>query len=167
MGASGIGALIGALTLASRRGLRGLGRWVAISAAGFGVFLMLFSASRNFLLSAALLIPAGFFFMLEMAASNTLIQSMVTDELRGRVMAVYSMMFMGLAPIGAVLAGILAERMGAPRTIAIGGAFCVLGGGLFALRLPSLRDEARRLIVSQEMSGGNPPEEMTSENLSK
>src|SRR5258705_1571523 len=167
MGASGIGALIGALTLASRRGLRGLGRWVAISAAGFGVFLMLFSASRNFLLSAALLVPAGFFFMLEMAASNTLIQSMVTDELPGRVMAVYSMMFIGLAPIGAVLAGILAERMGAPRTIAIGGAFCVLGGGLFALRLPSLRDEARRLIVSQEMSGGNPPEEMTSENLSK
>jgi MFS family permease len=167
MGASGIGALIGALTLASRRGLRGLGRWVAVSAAGFGVFLMLFSASRNFLLSAALLIPAGFFFMLEMAASNTLIQSMVTDELRGRVMAVYSMMFMGLAPIGAVLAGIMAERVGAPRTIAIGGAFCVLGGGLFALRLPSLRDEARRLIVSQEMSGGNPPEEMTSENLSK
>ncbi len=167
MGASGIGALIGALTLASRRGLRGLGRWVAVSAAGFGVSLMLFSASRHFLLSAALLVPVGFFFMLEMAASNTLIQSMVTDELRGRVMAVYSMMFMGLAPIGAVLAGILAERMGAPRTIAIGGAFCVLGGGLFALRLPSLRDEARRLIVSQEMSGGNPPEEMTSENLSK
>jgi len=167
MGASGIGALIGALTLASRRGLRGLGRWVAVSAAGFGVSLMLFSASRHFLLSAALLVPVGFFFMLEMAASNTLIQSMVTDELRGRVMAVYSMMFMGLAPIGAVLAGILAERVGAPRTIAIGGAFCVLGGGLFALRLPSLRDEARRLIVSQEMSGGNPPEEMTSENLSK
>ncbi len=167
MGASGTGALIGALTLASRRSLRGLGRWVAVSAAGFGFCLMLFSASRHFFLSAALLVPVGFFFMLEMSASNTLIQSMVTDELRGRVMAVYSMMFMGLAPVGAVLAGILAERIGAPLTVAMGGAVCILGGVLFALRLPRLRDEARHLIVSLEMTGGNPPDEMTSENLSK
>ena len=115
MGASGIGALCGGLALASRTGLRGLGRWVALAAAGFGVSLVLFSLSRSFWLSAALLVPVGFCMMVQMASSNTLMQSMVPDALRGRVMAVYSMMFMGMAPFGALFAGLLAERLGAPR----------------------------------------------------
>ncbi|MFN2532681.1 MAG: MFS transporter [Pyrinomonadaceae bacterium] len=167
MGASGVGALIGALTLAARRGIRGLGRWVAISSAAFGLCLILFSLSRHFWLSAILLVPVGFFFMFEMSASNTLVQSMVTDNLRGRVMAVYSMMFMGMAPVGALIAGGLAEPLGAPKTLAIGGAVCIVGGGIFALRLPALRHEARKLLVSLEMAGGNPPDEMTSEHLSR
>src|SRR4051812_5447613 len=96
MAASGGGALAGALALVSRRGVRGLGRWVAVSTAAFGVALMCFSLSRVFWLSLILLVPVGGAMMVEMASSNTLIQAMVPDALRGRVMAVYSMMFMGM-----------------------------------------------------------------------
>jgi MFS family permease len=161
MGASGVGALVGALSLATRNGLRGLGRWVAFSSAGFGASVILFSLSRSFWLSAALLLPVGFSMMLEMASSNTLIQAMVPDALRGRVMAVYSMMFMGMAPIGALLAGTLAQKIGAPETVALGGAVCILGAIVFGLRLPALRVEAREIIVALQMTGGDPPEEMT------
>jgi MFS family permease len=163
MGASGAGALVGALSLAMRRGVRGLGRWVAISSAGFGASLILFSFSRSFWLSAALLLPAGFSMMVEMASSNTLIQAMVPDALRGRVMAVYSMMFMGMAPIGALLAGVLANHLGAPRTVALGGAVCIVGAAAFGLRLPVLRDEARQIIVALQMTGGTPADETTGE----
>ncbi|MDQ3685020.1 MAG: MFS transporter [Acidobacteriota bacterium] len=161
MGASGIGALAGALMLASRNGLRGLGRWVALSSAGFGVGLILFALSRTFWLSAALLVPIGFSMMIQMASSNTLVQSMVPDELRGRVMAVYSMMFMGMAPFGALLAGTLSERVGAPTTVIIGGSVCIIGAAVFGYRLPALRDEARRIIVALQMTGGTPSDEMT------
>ena len=161
MGASGVGALAGALSLAARRGLRGLGRWVAFASAGFGVSIMLFSVSRSFWLSAALLVPAGFSLMLQMASSNTLVQSMVPDALRGRVMAVYSMMFMGMAPIGALLAGAVAQRIGAPATVALGGAACVVGAVVFGLRLPAHRDAARQLIVALQMTAGDPAEEVT------
>lgn len=161
MGASGIGALVAALSLALRKGLYGLGRWVAFSGVCFGASIILFSLSRSFWLSAALLIPVGFSMMFEMSASNTLIQSMVPDELRGRVMSVYSMMFMGMAPLGALLAGVLAGRLGAPLTVAIGGLACIIGSFVFWLRLPRSRIEARQLIVAQQMAGGAPPEEMT------
>jgi predicted MFS family arabinose efflux permease len=161
MGASGVGALTGAVTLAARKSLRGLGRWIAAASASFGACIILFSLSRSFWLSAALLVPAGFSMMVQMASSNTLIQSMVPDELRGRVMAVYSMMFMGMAPLGALLAGALAGRLGAPLTVALGGAVCILGALVFRLRIPLYRGEARRLIVAQQMAGGAPPEEVT------
>jgi MFS family permease len=117
MGSTGLGALLGALTLASRTGVRGLGRWVAFSCAGFGFSLLVFSFSRVFWLSAGLLLPVGFCMMLQMSSSNTLIQAMVPDHLRGRVMALYSMMFMGMAPLGALLGGSLADRLGAPITV--------------------------------------------------
>jgi MFS family permease len=161
MGASGFGALCGALALASRRGLSGLGHWVAFSAMSFGAALILFSASRVLWLSALLLIPVGASMMVQMASSNTLIQAMVPDALRGRVMAVYSMMFMGMAPFGALFAGSVAERLGAPRTVAIGGVVCILSAAFFALRLPVLRVEARQLIVAQGLAGGEPPQEIT------
>ena len=157
MGASGLGALLGALVLASRRGVRGLGRWVSRAAAGFGVSLIAFSLSRRFWLSEALLVPVGFSMMVEMAASNTLIQAMVPDRLRGRVMAVYSMMFMGMAPFGALLAGALAQRVGAPGTVASGGAACIAGALVFGWRLPRLRGEGIQLIVAQEALAGKPP----------
>lgn len=161
MGASGVGALAGALVLAARQGIRGLGRWVAYSSAGFGVSLIVFSQSRSFWLSAALLVPVGFSMMLQMASSNTLVQSMVPDRLRGRVMAVYSMMFMGMAPVGALLAGALANRVGAPETIVIGGVACIAGAIVFGYRLPALRDEARQIIVALQVTGGDPPDEAT------
>jgi MFS family permease len=110
-------------------------------------------------MSTALLIPAGFFMMMEMASSNTLIQSMVPDRLRGRVMAVYSMMFMGMAPLGALMAGALAEPLGAPLTVAIGGIICIIGGAIFAANLPQLRGPARQFIVAQQMAAGAPADE--------
>jgi MFS family permease len=161
MGASGVGALLGALTLASRSGIVGLGRWVAFGAAGFGTSLILFSTSRAFWLSAALLVPVGFSMIVQMASSNTLIQSMVPDALRGRVMAVYSMMFMGMAPVGALLAGVVAGRLGAPLTVGLGGAVCILGAAVFFSRLPRMRFAAYRLIITQQAVAGHPPGEVT------
>jgi MFS family permease len=161
MGATGVGALLGALTLAAKRGIHGLGRWVAIACGGFGASLIVFSFSRNFYLSTVLLVPVGFCMMLQMSSSNTLIQSMVPDRLRGRVMSVYSMMFMGMGPFGAFLGGALAERIGAPITVAMGAVASIGGAALFWLRLPEIRVEARRLIVAQAMAGGDPAEEMT------
>ena len=160
LGASGMGALGGAIALASRRDVRGLGRWVARAAMTFGGFLILFAMSRTFWLSALLLIGVGATMIVQMAASNTLIQVMVPDELRGRVMALYSMMFMGMAPFGALLAGALAERFTAPTAVGLGGAVAMVGGAMFAMRLPKMRVEARRLMVESEMIGGDPVEEL-------
>jgi MFS family permease len=158
MGATGVGALLGALTLAFREGVKGLGRWVAWCCAGFGASLVVFSLSHIFWVSVILLLPVGYCMMLQMACSNTLIQVMVPDALRGRVMAVYSMMFMGMAPIGALLGGALAERLGAPHTVAIGGLASLLAACWFGLHLPKIRVEARRLIVAQAAAGGEPSE---------
>jgi len=161
MGAAGIGALAGTLTLAAKREVRGLGRWIFFASVGFGASIILFALSRSFPLSIALLVPVGFSMMLQMSSSNTLIQTMVPDELRGRVMALYSMMLMGMAPFGSLLAGAMANHLGAPHTVALGGLTCVAGSLVFGSKWPSLRGEARQLIVAQGMSSGEPPEEMT------
>ena len=156
LGFSGVGALLGALTLAGRQGVRGLGRWVMLACGGFGVSLILFSFSRTFLLSLILLVPVGFCMMVQMASSNTLIQSMVPDRLRGRIMALYSMMFVGMAPFGALLSGILANLMGAPFTVGFGGAVCIAGAVVFRAHLPAIRAEGRQLILAQTMAAGEP-----------
>jgi MFS family permease len=163
MGATGVGALLGALTLASKSGVSGLGRWVAVSATGFGFFLILFAYSRYFWLSAAILLPVGFCMMLQMSSSNTLIQAMVPDHLRGRVMSVYSMMFMGMAPFGALMGGAVADRVGAPLAVAVGAVASIAAATVFGLRLPNLRVEARQLILAQGIAGGEPSQEMTSQ----
>jgi MFS family permease len=163
MCATGVGALLGALTLATRSGVRGLGRWVAFSCGGFGISLALFSISKSFWLSTALLVPVGFWMMLGMSSSNTLIQAMVPDQLRGRIMAVYSMMFMGMAPFGAFLGGALADRVGAAVTVAMGGVVAIGSAAIFGLNLSRIRVEARRLIVAQETAGGEPSQEMTAQ----
>jgi MFS family permease len=142
MSASGCGALAGALLLASRKGVRGLATWAAMAAGGFGACLILFSLSRSFWLSFSILIAAGFSMIVQMASSNTLVQTLVPDELRGRVMSVYSMMFLGMAPFGSLFAGILAQRIGAPATVSIGGVVCMTAAALFAWHLPSLRAKA-------------------------
>jgi MFS family permease len=156
MGASGFGSLLGALTLARRHEVRGLGRWIAWSAAAFGICLVAFSLSRHFWLSTAILVPLGFALIVETAASNTMVQAMVPDALRGRVMSVYSMMFMGMAPFGALLAGLLADRLGAPAAVAVGGVACIVGATLFGLNLPGLRGPARELLLAQEIAAGDP-----------
>ncbi len=109
-------------------------------------------------MAGALLVAAGFSMMVQMASSNTLIQSMVPDHLRGRVMAVYSMMFMGMAPFGALLAGAVAGPLGPSLTVGLGGALCMLAAVVFARRLPVLRPEARRLILAQQAAAGQPEE---------
>jgi len=159
MGATGIGAVVGALLLASRTHLRGLNRWVAISAMSFGALLTAFAYSRTYWLSLVVLVFVGFSVMIENGSSNTLIQSMVPDNLRGRVMSVYSMMFTGMAPMGSLIAGTAAARVGAPTTVAASGMVCLLCGGIFLAFLPRIRVDARRLIAAQQMAAGNPPRE--------
>lgn len=131
MGAVGLGALLGALSVAARTGVRGLGRTVRYASAGFGLSLLVFSMSRRLELSILLLVPTGFSLMTQMACSNTLIQSTVPDRIRGRVMALYSMMIMGMAPFGALLAGFLAQHLGAPATVALGGAACLSASAFY------------------------------------
>jgi len=150
-----------------RRTVHGLGNWVAVSCAGFGIALLAFSFSRALWLSALLLVPAGFCMMIQMASSNTLIQSMVPDRLRGRVMSVYAMTFMGMAPLGALLAGSLAHNLGAPMTVGLGGVVAIVGAGLFGLKLPVLRPAAREMIIAQQMAGGTPAQEMTAPVFNK
>ena len=154
MGASGLGALIGALSLAARSEVQGLGRLVGYSCAGFSCSLMLFSVSRSFWLSALFLIPAGFSLMVQMASSNTLVQMVVPDHLRGRVMALHAMMFMGMAPFGAFLGGVVAERLGAPLTISFGAIGCLLGSIVFIGQLPGLGMTSRQIAVTQGIPGG-------------
>ena len=157
MGATGVGALLGALTLASKSGVQGLGKLVWRAAVVFGASLIFFAWSRHLWLSMAFLIPAGFGMMLQMACTNTLLQVMVPDRLRGRVMSLYSMMFIGMGPIGGLLGGALAARIGAPWTVSIGGLICLIGGAIFAQRLPAMRGVARELILAQGMGTGDPP----------
>ncbi len=166
MGAAGVGALIGALTLASRHGVKGLGRVVGYAAMAFGVSLILFAFSKIFWLSVVLLVPVGFGVMLQMSSSNTLIQAMVPDELRGRAMAMYTMMFMGMAPIGSLLSGLFADWIGAPLTVAIGGVGAVIGAILFLRKLPGLRFEAYQLLDAQGLVAAEAPEEVAARGVS-
>jgi MFS family permease len=154
---TGVGALLGALTLASKPSVSGLGKWVWMAATGFGTSLILFSFSRHLWLSLLLLMPTGFGMMVQMGATNTLLQVMVPDRLRGRVMSLYSMMFIGMGPIGALAGGALAARIGAPWTVSVGGLVCLVGGAIFARRLPAMRGVARQLILAQGMGTGEPP----------
>jgi MFS family permease len=171
MGAAGVGALISAFLLASRRSVLGLGRIIPISAALFGTGLIAVSASRVLWLSMLMMVLAGGGMMQQMAASNTILQTVVDDDKRGRVMSFYLMAFMGMAPIGSLIAGSVAARIGAPYTLTIGGCLCILGGAWFALHLPAIRVAVRpiyiRLGILPEISAGisqasallTPPEE--------
>ncbi len=158
MAAIGVGALAGALMLAARRTVLGLGRVIPISAAIFGGALIGFGLSHMVWLSLLLLLVAGFGMMRQMAASNTLLQTIVEDEKRGRVMSFYAMAFAGMSPFGSLLAGVLAERFGAPITVTASGILCILGAGLFARQLPRLREVIRpiyiQLGVLPEMASG-------------
>ncbi|MCS6954080.1 MAG: MFS transporter [Bryobacterales bacterium] len=156
MGASGAGALAGALTVAGRRGVKGLGRWVAASCAGFGVAVAFFAQSRSYWLSATLVFAAGCALMLQMASSKTLIQVMTPDVLRGRVMALYSMMLLGMAPLGSLAAGVLAQSLGAPTAVTLGGIAAVAGAVVFHRRWRDLRAEARELLLAQTAVAGEP-----------
>jgi MFS family permease len=124
MGGSGVGALAGALYLASRRGVLGLGKMIPIGAGIFGLGLIAFALSRNFFWSLILLTAVGFGQMIQLATSNTLLQTMVDDDRRGRVMGFFTVAFVGMAPVGSLLAGALASAIGAPWTLFLGGVAC-------------------------------------------
>jgi MFS family permease len=147
MTATGVGALGGTLYLASRASVIGLGRTIVVATLLLGASLIAFAASRTFWLSVVLLPFVGAGAMVQMAATNTILQTIVEDRFRGRVMAFYTMAFLGTAPIGSLFAGVLADRIGAPGTIAIGGAACLMAGAWFAIKLPMLRSLIRPIYV--------------------
>lgn len=149
MGATGIGALAAALYLASRHTVVGLGRAIAGAVIVFGAGLIAFGTSRHLLASLLILPFVGGAFMLALAGTNTIVQTIVEEHLRGRVMAFYAMAILGTAPIGSLLAGLLASRIGVPATIQLGGAACVAGGIAFTFRLPRLRELVRPIYVRQ------------------
>jgi MFS family permease len=135
MSTGGIGAVLGALYFAGRSNYKGLARWIAGMAMVCGAGLVLFSLSRVFWVSATVLLFVGFAATVQMAATNTIVQSRVPDELRGRVMAVYATMFMGVQPIGSLIAGGVAKRIGAPYTMTIFGALVLVGSIAFLYRV--------------------------------
>lgn len=138
MAAAGIGALAATIYLASRRSAFGLGRMIPVYSSIFAVSLIAFSISRAFWLSAALLTVVGFGMMAHTAAGNIILQTVVDDDKRGRVMSFYTMAFMGMAPLGSLLAGSLASRIGAANTLIAGGACCLAASAVFAAKLPVL-----------------------------
>ncbi len=138
-GASGVGALASAISLALRKTVRGLTTMIQVAAAMLGVGLILFGLSHVLWLSMSLMLVVGFGMMQGLAASNTVIQTLVPEDKRGRVMSYYTMAFVGMAPFGSLLAGALAHKLGAPHTVMITGAVCVAGSLWFTVQLPGVR----------------------------
>jgi MFS family permease len=145
---AGLGAFGGALSLAARDSLAGIGRLVVRATGALGLVLVAFAASRMFLLSAALLVLSGFALMLATASVNTVIQTLVSDHMRGRVMSLYAMVFIGVTPVGSLLGGAIAARLGAPVTVALGGLGCVALSASFGTRLSRVGDETRAGVES-------------------
>jgi MFS family permease len=143
MGAMGVGALVSALSLAARKSVRGLTGMIPLSAAVFGLGLIGFGLSRVFWLSMIMVLIAGMGMMQGMAVSNTIIQTIVSEDKRGRVMSYYTMAFVGMAPFGSLLAGASAHAVGAPWTVIVNGAVVLLGAAWFTTRLPSVRRSIR------------------------
>ena len=147
--ASGSGALISALSLAFRKSVVGLTRMIQMSSGILGLALVLFGLSHQFALSLLLMGFAGFGMMQSASASNTIMQTLVPEDKRARVISYYAMAYFGSAPIGSLLAGALAQRIGASNTIIITGTFCLLGSLWFSLQMPQIRTVMRPIY--QEM----------------
>jgi len=139
--------MMGVLWLASRRDVLGLGRIICLAGGAFGAGLVGFGLSRWLWLSLPLIVLTGSGMMVQMAASNTLLQTLVEDDKRGRVMSFYTMAFFGMVPLGSLAAGTLGDRIGAPATVAWGGVATIVVVLLFARKLPHLRRLARPILV--------------------
>jgi len=162
LAATGVGALAGTMFLASRRSVLGLGRIIVIASTLFGIGLIGFSFSRLFVLSEILMVVTGFGMMVQMTSTNTVLQTIVDEDKRGRVMSFYTMAFMGMVPFGSLFAGSLASAIGAPETTMVGGISCIFGSLLFAKKLPDLRKMVRPIcmekgIISEDSRSTTPP----------
>jgi MFS family permease len=149
MAATGVGALTGAFFLASRKSVFGIERIIPLAAGIFGIGLISFSRSHVLWISLLLMLVTGFGMMVQMASSNTTLQTIVDDDKRGRVMSFYAMAFMGMAPFGSLLAGYLANEVGAPNTILMGGLGCILASLLFARKMPVFRGLIHPIYVEK------------------
>jgi MFS family permease len=147
MTATGVGAVAGALYLASRTTVLGLGRVMVVATLAFGLGIIGFGLARSLWIALLLLPIAGAGFMVEMASTNTILQTITQEHLRGRVMAFYAMAFLGTAPIGSLLAGVVADRIGPSATIVAGGVACIAGAVWLALKLPLLREHIRPIYM--------------------
>jgi len=149
LGSVGVGALAGAFYLASRSTVRGLGTIISLTSLLFGIGLIIFSFSRSFPFSIIMLIITGACMMIQMASSNTILQTLSDDKMRGRVMSFYTMAFMGFAPFGSLAAGALASKFGAPFTLASGGVICIIGALIFRQQLPTFRKILRPIYIQK------------------
>ena len=139
MAAAGIGALVGGIYLASRKSVLGLVKILTFATGIFGLGLIIFAFSKNLYFSLSMMLVSGFGMLLQIAASNTLLQTITEDDKRGRVMSFFTMAFMGMSPFGNLIAGATADKIGAPNTVLISGGICIIGAIIFLTRLPSIR----------------------------
>ncbi len=158
MGAAGVGALVSALSLVVRKSVRGLLKMLPVSAAAFGAGLIAFGFSHVVWLSLALMVIVGFGMMQGLTASNTIIQTLVPEDKRGRVMSYYTAAFVGMAPFGSLLAGGLAHWMGAPHTVILTGTCCVVGATVFASRMRDIKRHMRPIYVELGIIPARPSE---------
>ena len=165
MGGSGVGALAGVIYLASRRSVLGLEKWNALATSIFGAGLIAFSLSRFFWFSLFLMLLTGFGIMVQHTSSSTVLQTVVDEDKRGRVMSLYAVAFRGMMPFGSLLAGSLAIKIGASNTVMIGGVSCILGSLMFARKLSLWREMVRPIYIRNgvisEVGGIQTPIELT------
>jgi MFS family permease len=157
MGAAGVGALMGALYLASRRSVLGLMKLIVISSSVFGLGLVGFSFSQYLPLSLCIMFFTGIGMIMSAASINTILQTIVDEDKRGRIMSLYTMAAVGMTPFGSLMAGGLASKIGAPYTIAIGGIVCIIGSFFFLLKLPLIRESLRPVYVRMGIVREMPP----------
>jgi MFS family permease len=157
MSATGVGALAGAILLASRRGLKGLGEMIVIAGILYGVGLCALSYSNLVAIALIIALVLGFSLMMQMASSNTIVQSIVDDQKRGRVLSLFVMARRGIESLGSLLFGVIAHWVGTPATLVIGGAVCLLAVAAFATKLPTLRQASRSFDRNKnQATRGNP-----------
>lgn len=161
MGAVGVGSLASALSLVMRRSVRGLTRVIPAAAVIFGIGLIAFGFSHYLWLSMLMMLVTGFGMMQGLTGSNTIIQTLVDENMRGRVMSYYTMAFVGMAPFGSLLAGTVAHAIGAPRTVIVSGVACILGGIWFTTQLPAIRRDMRPIYMRLGIIPQPPIEEAT------
>ncbi len=147
MAASGIGALTGSVYLASRQSILGLGRLIAFASFVFGVGIIAFSLSKVLIVSLAMMFLTGFGMIVQIASGNTILQSIVEEDKRGRLMSIYTTAIIGMAPIGNLFAGALASRIGAPEAVVVSGLACIIGSIFFVIKLPHIRKEVRPIYI--------------------